>query len=515
MKVLAINSYAGSLVLGARDLGCNIIGSYEDAGFGLEIQRANIPDLHFIANRRDWPSQDLSDTIVIAHPPCSAFSVQNCSPTARGVNSEAFACTKVVLQYAVENNALGIAIESVMGALGGAWNAHQDYADAYGYHLYRILENGCMYGCQWRERFWVLYVKEGVASPNMRFAIQPTYQTVYETTWNWEDGPSAGNQDVLLEKQKERLIKDAKLTDEEMSYLFDPQSPPHPTKALGTILYEKKFKTEYSTSMDKWDVFQLYIGGFASGTMVFLDPDGLAPVLMGGSHWYMNGRNVSEDAFKRIMGFPGDYYFPDYPRSYRNQMRMYLSKGVMPPIAQWILEETAVHLGMTDGLNLTHTQPKYELECEPNHIVDFRIKKDDWWLRDSTLPPLRREEDIMLKLTRTQPTPTTHISITPPPPPPPPKPIRERPIPIPRDRVFTSRLGQRRLQAGPWSITPLGGITDKKRRIIHQIIEEIGEISHEDAITRCCEHPELAILPTTMHWHIRQMVKYGQLMEVG
>jgi len=501
VRTLILNSYAGSLTLGARALGAEIIGSYEDSNFGLDIQKANFPELNYISYMKDWPAQDLSETFVIAHPPCSAFSVQNCSPTARGPNSNAFACTKHVLQYAVDNKALGIAIESVMGALGGAWNEHQHYADEYGYNLYRIIENGCMFGCQWRERFWVLYLRKGAAPDVLHLTITPRYQTVKDVVAGHEGGRSAGNLDVLLERQKQRLVEKAGLTPGEMSYFFDPQDPPHPTKALGTILYEKKYKKPDSTSWDKWQVFQDYIGGFASGTMVYLDPNGMAPVLMGGSHWYYNGRNLSENGFKRVMDFPAEYIFPESPRNFKTQLRMYLSKGVMPPIAEWILEQATLHLGWRGQARLSSVEsaPKYQLEVEPNHLADFRISKAAWWDRHIALPPLRSEE-APIKEKRS-------VTLT-----------REPRVKVPRATrgeitVKRSRLSDVRLEFVS-TLDNAVTITDRKRSIILAELQMMITPTHHDVIMKCLEHPELQILPTTMHWHVRQLVKGGQLREV-
>lgn len=395
MRVLIINSYAGSLTIGASTLGCEIIGSYEDKKFFLDAQRANFPNLEYREYIKDWPAQDLSEVVVIAHPPCSAFSVQNTQPGARGPNSAAFKCTRDVLDYAMKNRAAVIAIESVMGALGGAWDAHQYYADTHGYHIYRVLENGCMWGCQWRERFWAVWVRRGVAPDVMPFTLTPRYHTVSEVITGHEDGPAPGNLERLLEVQKQRLIDEAKCTPEEMAFFFEPQEPPHPTIALGNLLWEKKFKQPDSFPEERWEVFQDYIGGFASGTMVHLGPDDIAPVLMGGSFWYYNGRCVSETGFKRIAGFPADYIFPESPRNLRKDMRTGLSKGVMPPIAAWILEQVGRHTNMRA---LTEPSvPSYHLECQPNHIVDFRIRKKDWRTRHEELPPLRHHDDERLK----------------------------------------------------------------------------------------------------------------------
>jgi hypothetical protein len=54
-----------------------------------------------------------------------------------------------------------------MGALGGAWNTHQQLADDNGYDLYRVLRTACMFGCQWRERYWSVYVARAPTPSNV------------------------------------------------------------------------------------------------------------------------------------------------------------------------------------------------------------------------------------------------------------------------------------------------------------------------------------------------------------
>src|SRR5439155_6327803 len=146
--------------IGTTAAGLPIRGSYEDAGFGLSLQMVNFPDLEFRATVDDWPDhQDLRRTIVLAHPPCSAFSRQ--TPKGRtGIQSDAFACTKRVLSYAMRRGAVAIAIESVQPALEGAKAVHDGYARRHGYHLYRVLQNAISFGVpQWRPRFWAVFVR--------------------------------------------------------------------------------------------------------------------------------------------------------------------------------------------------------------------------------------------------------------------------------------------------------------------------------------------------------------------
>jgi hypothetical protein len=539
VKVLIINSYAGSIVLGAKSLGCcDIIGSYEDHNFGLDVQKANFPDLKYLEYRDQWPEQDLSDVLVVAHPPCSAFSLANTSPSTRGVNSGAFSCTKSVLQYAMGNNAIGIAIESVMGALGGAWPIHQHFADKYGYNLYRILENGCMFGAQWRERFWVLYVKKGAAPDTLQLALTPRWQTVRQAIQGHEEGPSPRNLDVLLERQKQRLLNNG-ITQAEVDMLFDPAHQPKKTTALGTLLWRMKFEgipeeekhKRYLAilgedfidhGLAKQEMFHIFIGGFASGQMCILGLDSLAPVLMGGSHWYCNGRNLAENGWKRIMGFPACYHFPETPRNYRKAIQTYLSKGVMPPIAEWVIEQAGAHLGMLPSDHVYRHHPMtpftYIRNVEPNHIADFRIARSAWtpdlaYVPGTPLPPLRDMDEQPAPGPRFQGVGDMDFS----------------PVPIPERKP--KRVGRAPRPAGDGTPTPRVNKTARlevatrdninvhtvpqKKLLILDIIQGLGTPTWDEAVDACINNPDVGCAHASSYWHVRQLVKYGQLREVA
>lgn len=394
MKTLVINTYGGSLLLGARALGLDIIGSYEDTGFGTPIQQANFPDLDFRPLRKDWPAQDLSETFVIAHPPCSAFSVQSNNPLKKGVDSAAFACTKSVIEYAVNNNALGLAIESVVGALAGAWHVHQYYADTYGYNLYRILENGTMWGAQWRDRYWSVYIKKGAAPDVMPWTLTPRFQTVQQVVTGYEDGPAPAGVAEAYEKLRRRFVDEAGCDLSDLEFIFGDQK--EEMCSVDDRLWRRKFPTE-----NRWEVCKKYVTKYASGAMVILDPDKFCPVLLGGSWWFLNGRNLSENGYKRLMGFPVDYIFPEGERradNYRADFRTYLSKGVMPPIAEWVLEQATLHLGWTGQArsSLDEKIEPYRIECRPSQIADFRIRKKTW---GEAHPALRHEDEVPLRKT--------------------------------------------------------------------------------------------------------------------
>jgi site-specific DNA-cytosine methylase len=378
LKTLIINTYGGSLALGAAAVpGVEVLGLYEDVGFGSDVQALNFPNVPRVESISDWPAQDLRDVVVIAHPPCSAFSVQNSSPDARGVDSKAFACTKRVLNYAMGNGAKAIAIESVMGALSGAWNVHQQYADQNGYHLYRVLQNGIMFSAQWRERFWAVFVKKGVAPTNMHLTLKPRWQTVKDVLAGVTDPRPFSDDERRLDELKHRFRHEAGCNEEEMAAIFGPHDQ---DGGVSKLLYKLKFADDSDWTAE--DVRVSFVCSFATAGMRFLHPDKYAPVILGSSWWNYQGANVPIDGYKLLAGFPRSYKFPK-----EKKMRSFLSKGVIPAVASWILGQLTLHLEDKS----MYVAP-YELWCEPNGIADFRISRDGWLRRNEELPKLRSQE---------------------------------------------------------------------------------------------------------------------------
>src|SRR5262249_50447367 len=101
------------------------------------------------------------------------------SKTKRGTETDAFECTRKVLKYAMSGNAAAIAVESVMGAMGGAWDVHDHLAEQGGYHVYRILKNSILFRVpQFRERFWCVFVGKGAAPAGLRLKLSPVFKTL-------------------------------------------------------------------------------------------------------------------------------------------------------------------------------------------------------------------------------------------------------------------------------------------------------------------------------------------------
>lgn len=377
MRTLIINTYAGSLLLGADAIkGAQIIGSYEDAGFGATVTKANrhrfaelAPGFHFVDSLKHWPDQDLTDTVILAHPPCAAFSQQNTSKTKRGVNTDAFECTRKVLKYGMSSNAAAIAIESVPGALTGAWDVYEEMSQAGGYHVYRILKNSILFGVpQFRERFWAVLVRRGLAADEMVWRLTPRWVTVGSTIGHLQSRTEIEGLDRTITKFVQKLVTEHGLDDAEIR-----AAALSPIEGIRRIGFAKRVQERFFPGLDPKYVLRHYVSPFTSAQPSVLAPFGFAPVLLGSSLWVYEGRPVSKEGYCAIMGFPPDYVFP--PDSHYG-IRTYLSKGVCPPVATWILDNIRIHLGEPSGSSFTKPGG-YVKECAPGRIVSFKPGKQD------------------------------------------------------------------------------------------------------------------------------------------
>ncbi len=344
MKCLIINSYGGSLVLAAYARQLEIIGSYEDAGYGSPIQEANFPLVEHVREFKDWPKdQDLSEVLVIAHPPCAAFSQANSGqPGKTGPTAEKFLCTVKVLRYAMGCNALAIAVESVTGALEGAREVHDSLANEHGYDVFRILQNAADFGVpQWRPRFWCIFIRRLVVS-ELALSFKPNRKCVADVVG--QPGPETQEPAVerLVAKYRGELIQ--RFTEEQVDQVF--------AEGEGYLEWAAKKVLELDPSLlppppkaalkPWWDNPRFRIMQHLFGKSVYenllpylLSPRGLTPVLMSYSCWWIKERPVSLEEFKAFMGFPRDYF---YPPKFERKVREFLSRGVCPPVAEWVLK---------------------------------------------------------------------------------------------------------------------------------------------------------------------------------
>lgn len=379
LDVLIINTYGGSLLVAARNHGATVRGSYEDVGYGTPVQRENFPTIDCRESRKDWADDSLKNSIVLAHPPCSAFSNMNNSAATKGTGSNAFKCTTEVLEYTMKLGAPAIAVESVCGAYVGAKEIHDHYARKHGYNVYRLLENSITYGVpQWRVRFWAMFVKKGLL-PNdvLCYAHTPAFSPLNDFLEAPQGPYPVGPEVPKLEDQWTKMVTKLKgLQDTRtVNRLLSGKDGFNVVPVLATRAWEGKREVNRKEAALKyhWDG-----GGFACFWLKLLDPTGYAPTLLGSSWWGCHGRSLRENEYKRCMGFPSDYVFPG---KHLTKFREYLSKGVCPPVAQEVLR--------TLELNVSGKLPKgnIKVECLPGGTIDLRVKKAQW-------PYLKPEEGV-------------------------------------------------------------------------------------------------------------------------
>jgi site-specific DNA-cytosine methylase len=321
---LIINSYAGSLVLGAKAAGIPIRRSMEDSGYGIDGQRLNWPELSYVP-KTPWPKDDLTNTIVIAHPPCSAFSNMNLTKEKRGTSTDAFDCHRRVLDYALSQQCHSLAIESVTGALAAAGEEYATFADRYGYGHCFVLLNAVSFGVpQWRPRFWALFFREKRES--YTFGFSPRYVPL-QSTLNGEEATDTPT--VKHGRYMERKF------------------------AAAGFNYQEMMKGDYQGGFDK--IARAYLrdqgkeaegeavkvltgtmGMYRAGLPRKLDPTLWAPVILGFSYWCVHDRALNRVEYQRIMGFPDDYR---WNVKMEKDFLTYLSKGVCPPVATWVLQQ--------------------------------------------------------------------------------------------------------------------------------------------------------------------------------
>lgn len=391
--VLVVNTYAGSLLLAAESLGLDVLGSYEDVGYGTAVQAANFPHLEGLlaGSLATWPRDpDLSEAVVIAHPPCAAFSVQNNGAT-KGADLAHFACTLRVMRYAFEGRARALLVESVPGALEGGAALRDALAAEYKYGVYHVLQNAATFGLpQWRPRYWAVFLRDPI--DDMVFAHTP----VVAPCGPFFAAVPPGEHDARLVEwmgwQRKLLRKRGVKPRDVDRLLMAPGRLPHkvarlegiePSAAARSHCVDATCPPIASSRSPGWTKGS----PFMSHTVYELDKDGPSPSILWDSWWTIDAVPITPAQYKAAGGFPTTYALDkDY--------RKWLSKGVAPPVAAWILDNVLCTLER-DG-----TVPdgdRVEI-IGPGQVADFRVNKAEWArLRDGgdrgrmpTLPPHAR-----------------------------------------------------------------------------------------------------------------------------
>lgn len=350
---LIINSYAGSLVLGATAAKMPIRASFEDVGFGIEAQKLNFPKLRYV-DELPWPAEDLAGSIVVSHPPCAAFSNQNNTKTRRGLETDAFKCHRQVMDYAMGNGCEGLAIESVPGAMKAAAE-YAKYARKYKYTNFFVYLNSASFGVpQWRPRAWMLFFKD---LGKLTLSHDPSYRCVDDIVQK----PA----DVRLHPKMEHLVN-----------YFQKKFRPAGFDYEGWLRYENVggfFATvsefcNVENCRPEIDRVTGVKGLYGANLPRKLDPMWFSPVIMAGSFFTVHGRPLTQIEYQRVMGYPDTW---KWPASMDREFLKYLSKGVCPPVAEWITRQ------MRENIERTTVLRKVNRTVAPGETADIRPSRQE------------------------------------------------------------------------------------------------------------------------------------------
>ena len=354
-RVLVVNSYGGSLVQACKQGGYAVTGSYEHDGYGLNVQALNFPELEglWASERAGWPTRNLEDQLVIAHPPCAPFSVQNNRSRANaGVDAKKFGATVDVLNYALGYRCQALLVESVPGALEGAREVHNHAAQRHRYTLYRVRLNACTFGVpQWRPRFWSVFIRHGLVRPDEPLLLvhHPELVTLGQVVRFGKDWYPEHQKKFDDQLRRLQAIKEDDLI---AGRDFDLDG------RLPNLLRDRGLDAQRVAN-------EFVVGGrFESAALWLVAAQAVAPTLMANSWWFCKGQLCTRGDYNLAMGFPYDYRLP----SSASDALGYLSRGVCPPIAEWLLHQVSRKFYPAVGAEA----PLHGVWCEAGGIADLQ-----------------------------------------------------------------------------------------------------------------------------------------------
>ncbi len=387
MNVVTINTYGGSLLLGAKQAGATILATMEDSGYGSDLQLLNFPKVPNYPHDTDWPKRftpSWRNIDVIAHPPCKSFSIMAARfHHLHGTNTDGFACHRRVIDYALGNRCRSLVIESVVGAYEGGREAYEEMAKKYRYHLTYIFLNAVSFGVpQWRPRVWMIFHHQ----KTFKVDLKPHYVALRDIL---NAGPTEPN---VMNRCKRVLYAAIK----------------HKDRHHGIHIY-KALMQEYGFESDA-EIKKRFpeARGYLSGHVRFVDPDWVSTTIMGDTTLAYENRILSLEEYCQIVGFPRNYKWGRRVKT----ATAYLSRGVSPPVAAWILK-------MVDRNAHGWTGPATHEQNEDN-VIDLRVKQAEVEITLGRSSPRRPREaarhervtaPFMVKARKAPPSPRGHCYV--------------------------------------------------------------------------------------------------------
>jgi hypothetical protein len=272
-----------------------------------------------------------------------------------------------VINYGLGHHCRSVIIESVVGAYEGGQEEYEKLAKQYGYRVNYIFLNAVSFGVpQWRPRVWVIFHR----LKTFRVNLKPHYVLLKEAL---KAGPTpvegmlGGHMGKLWEGTR-KILKGK--------------------KPMGHI--HQVLRREYGlSSYDELEAKFPHAHGYVSGHIRFVDPNWFSTAILGNTALAFEDRLLTLEEFCAIMGFPRDYQFGRRVR----QARMYLSKGVCPQVATWILKTVDRNLQGWTGAK-THETTEF------GGVIDLRVKRGDVVAAlGSAVPERMRKPSLQKRLT--------------------------------------------------------------------------------------------------------------------
>lgn len=326
--------YAGGFTCGVRGK-FNVLCHLEHSGYGAPVVNLNWPDLPIHAGGPAswpavWPKGAGRVRFMYANPPCAIWSTASHGRESGWADDPRLGMHKDIFHYAMDVVQPDVlVIESVPPSFvkGREYiNWLMSQAGEKGYSTTVAMHNAKWLGVpQQRSRIFYVFHKVDIAWEHPEFTtpktvrqalrgIRPSKKNGYDTTmpekyayWAAKCGPGEGLQKA-----------------------FDRENPNPKRGERGQVIGRPAFLDHRSP----WD-----------------EPAG---VVIGGKPIHpAENRWMAQEEVAAICGFPKDF---KWPRGSFNDITGYMSRGVMPPVAEWLAENIARALERNKRLNSTDAQ---------------------------------------------------------------------------------------------------------------------------------------------------------------
>lgn len=330
-NAIGAHIYAGGFTVGVCKY-FNVLAHLEHAGYGKDVVRLNFPELPvFDGGPPSWPKKwtGRRPRFLYSNPPCAIWSGASHGRAGRWQDDPRLAFHWDIFNYAMDDLGVDVlAMESVPPSFVRG-REHVDKmiegADRRGYSTTVAMHNAKWFGvAQNRSRIFYVFHKVAIDWEHPDFAEPMTVRAAFK---KYRPHPSRGYDTTMPEK----YLKYAKhaAPGEGLARVFNRLNPSlNPIRnSLGKVVGRPSFLD----SRLPWD-----------------KPSNV--IIAGKPIHPEENRFASQAEVAAICGFPATYKWPDGDFG---TITGYMSRGVMPPVGEWLAENVARALDRGKRLNAT------------------------------------------------------------------------------------------------------------------------------------------------------------------